>query len=336
MMFSDSLRPPPPFDLQAAAYKDWLHLNLLDHASGRIGVINVSLHGTPGDPRSRAVGTALVHVPGAGWIGNLEIRGMDEAAIGPASIGLEHVAVAIDTRSGTVLASVRDPENDLALHVTARMATAPIIVEQPLPLGHGWISWTAVPRLTVTGEWIICDVQSDLSTAGAYHDHNWGRWYWGDDLGWEWGCFLTPATVTPPKAVVFSLTTDRTHHQTGQPALSVIVGQKRQTFRGSALQIDYEGRLDMVERRVPGALAALHQDHAHVHLPRRITIRADDGRDCITLEFNGHSAAQLITGDPIMRGYNFIHEIAGEFRCAGWLGEVEVSGAGLGVFEYVC
>ncbi len=335
-MFSDSLRPPPPFDPQAAAYKDWLHLNVLDHASGRIGVINVSLHGAPDDPRSRAVGAALVHVPGAGWIGNLEIHGMNEAAIGPASVGLEHVALAVDAQSGIVLASVREPENALSLHATTRMAVAPIIVEQPLPLGHGWISWTAVPRLTVSGEWTIGGTQNTLDAASAYHDHNWGRWHWGDDLGWEWGCFLTPETATSPIASVFSLTTDRAHRQTGQPALSVNVGQTRRTFRGAAVQIDYEGRSDLIQRRIPGALAALHQDQAHIRLPRRIILHADDGRDCITLEFSGDSAAQLIAGDPIVRGYSFIHEIAGEFRCAGQFGGLEVSGVGLGVFEYVC
>ena len=343
MMFSDSLRPPAPFDPQAAAYKDWLHLNLLDHASGSVGLINVSLHGAPRDPRSRAVGTALVHVPGLGWVGNLEIRGLDEAHIGRASIGLEQVALAVDHPSDTLLASVRDPDNHLLVRVTAEMAAPPIIVEEQLPLGHGWISWYVAPRLTVTGEWTVGQGQGDLSASSAYHDHNWGRWHWGDDLGWEWGCFLTPWTpsdrtkaASPPVAVVFSITTDRSHHRTGQPSLTIVAGRRRRTFRGPAIGFDYEGTLDMIERRIPGALAALHQDHAHVRLPKRLTIQADDGLDCATLEFTGRSAAQLITGDPMVRGYSFIHEIAGQFTCAGRLGGLEVSGSGLGVFEYVC
>ena len=47
-----------------------------------------------------------------------------------------------------------------------------------------------------------------------------------------------------------------------------------------------------------------------MRLPKRLTIHASDGLDGVTLEFTGRSAAQLIMGDPIVRGYSFIHEIA--------------------------
>jgi len=92
----------------------------------------------------------------------------------------------------------------------------------------------------------------------------------------------------------------------------------------------------MVSRRLPGALAALHQDHARLQLPRRLLIRASDGIDHVTVEFTGREAAQLIAGDPIVRGYGFINEIAGEFICEGKLGDLEISGGGLGALEYVC
>jgi hypothetical protein len=36
-------------------------------------------------------------------------------------------------------------------------------------------------------------IRKMLDRAPGYHDHNWGRWHWGQDLGWEWGCFLPPA-----------------------------------------------------------------------------------------------------------------------------------------------
>ncbi len=346
MIFYDRLRPPPSFDPQAAAYKDWLHLNLFDHASGSVALVNLSLHGAPNDNRARGVGTALVHVPGAGWIGNLEICGLDQAAIGNCSIGLERTAIAVDYPLGNLTASVRDSENDLVARVTAQFAASPIIVEQQVPLGHGWISWYAMPWLDVRGEWTIGGARSSLSETSGYHDHNWGRWFWGDNLGWEWGCFhargvpshigrgnLDPAL---PLAIVFSVTTDRAHRAKGQPSMSVYAGKTRREFRSQAIKMDYRGRLDVIERRVPGALAALHQDQAHAHLPSQVALRADDGHDCMTLEFTAHSAAQLITGDPIAHGYSFIHEIAGSFTAEGRIGKRAISGAGLGVFEFVC
>src|SRR5262249_12606470 len=119
-------------------------------------------------------------------------------------------------------------------------------------------------------------------------------------------------------------------------SLTIDVGKRRRTFRSPAIRLDYGGTLDAIDRRVPGALAALHQDHAQVRLPKRVAIHADDGVDRMTLEFTGRSAAQLITGDPQVRGYSFIHEIAGEFICAGRIGDTDIATAGLGVFEYVC
>jgi hypothetical protein len=336
MIYFDHLRPPPPFDPSALAYKDWLHLNVLDHATGQIGIVNLSLHGAPGDPRSRAVGTALVHVPGGGWHGNLEVHSLDAANLGPASIGLERTALAVRYPSGRLLASVQDSENSLSMRLSATPAAAPIIVEERLPLGQGpgdWISWYAAPRLKVTGEWVIGEARSDLGAASAYHDHNWGRWHWGDDFGWEWGCFLTPA---PGAAFVFSRTTDRAHRKLGQPSLTVRADDKRRTFAGPAIEVSYSGELGTVSRRLPGALAALHQDLIHVRLPKHLRLAADDGFDQVSLAFTGQDAVQLIAGDPIARGYSFIHEIAGEFAYNGKLGGVEIAGKGLGVLEHVC
>src|SRR5258706_1266740 len=111
MVYLDVLRPPTLFDASAPAYKDWLHVNILDHATGSIALVNVSLHGAPRDQRSRAVGAAMVHVPGVGWLGNLEVGGLWDAAIDVSSIGLQHVGVLVDPLSGKVSASVRDGEN---------------------------------------------------------------------------------------------------------------------------------------------------------------------------------------------------------------------------------
>jgi hypothetical protein len=332
MIFLDNLRPPSLLDPSAAGYKDWLHLNVLDHASGSVGLINVSLHGAPDDPRSRALGAALVHVPHVGWFGNIEIRGINEAAIGRASIGLERVALAVRHDSGTVMASVRDHDNALTVRLTATATAPPVRSEEQFPLGKGWISWYAVPRLTLAGEWTIGSERVDLQTASAYHDHNWGRWHWGDDLGWEWGCFLTPA---PGATFILSRPSDRAHLRFGNTTLVVQAGGKRRTFSGTAVELNYSGVLQTIKRRVPGALAALHQDQAQLHLPKSLRIKADNGIDRVVVEFTAQAVAQLVAADPLVRGYGFIHEIAGEFTCSGMIGGAKIHGAGLGVLEHV-
>jgi len=333
MILLDSLRPPTLMDPSVGAYKDWLHLNVFDHAASSVGLINVSLHGAPDDKRSRAVGVALVCQPDVGWFGNLEIRGIEEAVIGRASIAMEHTALAVQANTGTVMASVQDPHSALAARVTATAAAPPINGDEKLSLGGGWISWYAVPRLTLVGDWTISGQHTNLKTASAYHDHNWGRWHWGDNLGWDWGCFLTPGSEGV--GFVLSRTCDRAHRIFGKHNLVVQVAKKRRTFAGSAVTLDYSGTLE-IARRIPGALAALHHDHAGIKLPNYLEINADDGMDRANVQFSAHSAVQLILADPQVRGYSFIHEMAGSFNCSGCIGGTEIYDSGLGILEMVC
>ena len=126
-MITDILRPPAPGDPTAEAYKDWLHLNIFDRASGLTAIVNVSLHGALDDPRARAAGTALFALPGSGWIGNVEQLALRDARCGLAGLGLEHVAIAIDVARHTLLASVRWPDERVVLRVEARASSPPTV-----------------------------------------------------------------------------------------------------------------------------------------------------------------------------------------------------------------
>ena len=325
----DTLRPPSRLDARAAAYKDWLHLNLFDHASGAIGLVNASLHGSPEDARSRACGTALLHVPGGDWIGNVEVLALADANVGRSSVGLEHVAVAVDGER--VLASARMPRDGLLLDATATAASSDLDVELRLPLGSGWISWLAVPVLAVDGSAVVDGRELDLSSATAYHDHNWGRWHWGDDLGWEWGCFASASG----RAFVLSRTTDRAHRRSSRPLLVAQERTRRAVFSGRAVELRFDGLLEAEPRRLPGPLAALHGDRAAPRLPDRLHVRANDGADHVELEFHARASAQLIAADPAEPGYGFVHELVGEFSAVSRLRGVEREETGLAVVEYV-
>ncbi len=332
MIIADGLRPPAAFDPSAPAYKDWLHLVVLDHRSGLAGLVNVSLHGAPADPRSRAVGTALVNVPGEGWFGNVETGALSRAVIGLTSIGLEQVAVAVDGPRGTVHASVRQPDEGLGLDLVADALVRPMAREQPQPLGSGWLAWYVVPRLRGRGRVSVAGRSFDLAQASIYYDHNWGRWHWGQDLGWEWGCFLAP---TPGPAFFLSRVSDRAHGG-GTRFLHVAYPDGRQrTFAGPAVEWTRSGRLETPLRRLPGVLAALHADIAAPHLDRALHVRADDGTDRVEIRFTAGAAAQIIAGDPVEPGYGFIHELVGEFEFAASICGREDAAAGLAVVEHV-
>jgi hypothetical protein len=132
-----------------------------------------------------------------------------------------------------------------------------------------------------------------------------------------------------------SRTTDRAHRRRGSLTLTADIGRTRRTFVAPHAHLEYEGELEPLARRLPGAMAALHQGRARVRLPRTARISADDDKCSLAIEYTGRSALQVITADPITNGYGFIHEIAGEFECRYKNGEGCFTGRGLAILEYV-
>jgi hypothetical protein len=328
----DGLRPPSELDPEAMLYKDWLHLNLFDPRTGLVGLVNVALHGAPGDPRARAVGTALMHLPGRGWVGNVETAGLDEVAVGEDGVGLSGVALAVDPQARAVIASVRLPDDGLRLDVTAGVEGPTYAAPWRLPLGSGWISWLAAPRLRPRGRVDAAGGLVNLTSAIGYHDHNWGRWRWGDDLGWEWGCFAGQAQ---DPVFVYTRTTDRNHRRASRPVLLVHDRTRNRKFAGRSVTVEYAGELTDPPRRVPGALAALHSDRARPRLPAEVELRADDGHDSVRVRFRALAAVQIVTAELEQPGYGFIHEIAGAFQVRGRIGGRELATEGLAMFEHV-
>ncbi len=329
---ADELRLPTIWDCSQEKYKDWLHLNLFDFQSGIIALINASLHGSPQDLRSRVIGTAVANVPGLGWVGNLEVLGFSQASITPLSIGLPRVALAFDQRNDSLSASVRDAAEEWAASFSALPESDAIDIEAPLPLGDGWISWRVVPRLQATGTCTVAGRHLNLEQTGVYHDHNWGRWFWGDDFGWEWGCF---SSQDAKASFVVARTTDRSHTKRNSLSLIIDLAGEQRMLSDASIDLELSGSIS-VSRRLPGAMAALYQDMAFPNLPGCVNLRANDGLDEFAVEFTARDALQLIASDPIApNGVTFIHEIAGEFSYSAILSDQRFIGTGLGVFEYV-
>jgi hypothetical protein len=328
----DELRIPSPLDPSAIAYKDWLHLNLFDHRSGTIGLINVSLHGSPADPRSRAVGTSLFHSAGGTWLGNVEIMAVSAASVSAAGVSLPEVALLLDPGRETLHASVEQPAKGLRARLSASLASQPAAMDLAQPFGSGWIDWYVAPRVRLTGSLSMDGRSHDLSQWSGYHDHNWGRWRWGDDIGWEWGVFVS---AEPAMTIIFCRVSNRLHDSFGPAQLMLVGEQRTRTFRGSAVSIRPQGLAKPPLRRLPGALAALHSDRREPELPDRLRIEAAAGLDWLRLEFETVSAAQLIEGETVQPGYSFIHELAGRFTVEGNIRGSAVECTGLGVFEHV-
>ena len=97
------------------------------------------------------------------------------------------------------------------------MSTPFVVNNQPLASGAR-LSWLFVPRLEAHGHVRIGDTRVGLRGAPAYHDHNWGRFRWGADFGWEWGSVL-PRDLSDPWTIVCMRMTDQRRRRATRQAL---------------------------------------------------------------------------------------------------------------------
>jgi hypothetical protein len=317
--------------VQSSIDKDWLHLNVFDHDREVIGLVNLSLHGPVHDARARVVGAALFHNSDGAWLGGLDVRDRSQAVVRSQSIALERIAIGLD-QSGAVHSSARFADWGVELSVIASPTGSRITTRKHVPFGTGWIAWDAQPRLSLRGEIRIGGHALDLTHATAYQDRNWGRWHWGDDIGWEWGVFH--ASCDGPSIFV-GRTTNRAHGRCDSTVVGWQSGKQRRTWRGDAVKMRWQDPRSQRIRRFPGAMAALHADRARPQLPTRLVICADDGIDSLELAFAGSDAAQVIAADPVRRGYGFLHEIAGTFAVESHIARRRMHHSGLAVVEYV-
>lgn len=330
-MTLDTLRPPSPADPSARAYKDWLHLNVFLPEEEAVAIVNVSMHGPPHDARARAVGVALLGQSGGDWSGGIEIAGQDEVTVDPQGVFMQTVSLAA-TRDGRALkAAVRRAGDGLEADVTAVPVLRPVAFDLTAPFGSGWIGWRAVPLLRLSGRLRLDGRDVSLESAYGYHDHNWGRWLWGDDAAWEWGAFV----LSGPIAVIVARSCDRAHERLGPPQVFLVHGGKVHLFAPARVEMVLGSRHPGLERRLPGALAAIHPDRRTPDLPARIEVRAEGPSGAFELVFEAGSAAQLILAEPTAPGTGFINEIAGTCRLTGRLDGTTVREAGIGIFEYV-
>ncbi|MGC3939674.1 hypothetical protein ACOTTU_17860 [Roseobacter sp. EG26] len=327
----DALRPPVTSDPTAEAYKDWFHLNIFVPESGHVVLINLSLHGPPWDRRTRVVGTALACDVQGVWTGGIEITSMSDSSVSLQSVFLKSISLAV-SRDGTALHTrVQRPDDGFEAEIVAQPSLPAGALDLTAKFGSGWIGWSAVPVMSVSGHLRIDGQDLSLEGARAYHDHNWGRWFWGEDVAWEWGAFALDQDIT----VVVARGTDKQHFVKQPPHVFLVYGKRVIGFAPDQIDISLEMEPIVASRRLPGALAAIHPDRRLSDLPRQLVLRGDNPNARFELVFETDGAAQLLLAEPMRPGMGFINEIAGRCKLSCVIGQKSISATGLGIFEYV-
>lgn len=332
----EALRAPALPSAAVHDLKDWYHVVLLHVATGWRVIANVNLAGSADD--AVLEWTLVVHAPGRpprlhGTSRSQPWRpGMVQAR--PLAIVGQDASYRFD--GGQIALCMEPHDAELRLRLAARPAAAPLLVTEAAPFGSGYIGWGILPKLRAEGEVAACGESRQIDDSWfCYHDHNFGRFRWGEDFGWEWLVAHVVSASGEPVTVVVDWRTDRDHAAGGLPYVFVVLGgQLRKVFLGPAMRLRWHWHEEVsLPARLPGAMATLLADRPS-RRPQSIVLDAADERDRIQLSVDVEAYLEIIAPDSRSPAFTRIGESSGPATVELSLAESRLSGRGLAYAEY--
>lgn len=331
---SDFMRTPTIGVANPDGFKEWHHFVI--HADDCRLLINFSLNTqvAPGG-RIRLVPRVIVIAHDDEWHG--AIARFDEAEVaisadlGDLSIGHNGMHIG---RNGYEI-KIDLPPHGIKGEVWFVSVSKPFVVNNQ-PVGSGRMSWLFVPRLHASGWLRIGGREHRFDDDIAYHDHNWGRFWWGDDFGWEWATVL-PRDAAQPWSLVFLRMTDRRRHRYLSQALYVWHHDKPAAiFRHASVTVRSSGVLDRpADCTLPPPMRLL-LDGDVPGVPECVAVTANRAGDTVHVEFRPQSYSRLaqpsemsLTGSTVLCESNGTAEVTGQIN-----GKV-FDFIGTGVFEFL-
>ncbi len=334
----DAFSAPRADVLDEQRYSEWHHFTWHDGATGIAGMVNLAVSGDVRRADRGRIGVSLLACdPSTGWHGGMNLYGLDEAAFSPGSLDVRIAQNAVRRSGDGYAVTVATKDGAVRLDATWTPSTAPIRIDN---MG-GIINAFVVPRLAVSGTVTIGGRAIALRGAHGYHDHNWGAWEWGRELGWDWGYLAEPPGGAEPYAFVFGQVTDGTR-AAAKTELVLLVWRGAalsHVFLDESLDLAASGRLRGTSiPRYPGLMTIFEPGEASV--PSEVELRASEGADRLAIRLHVREAAQFLIPRLSGTGHTTIAELTGEYEVDGVLdgarvafrtgGFAEVAGAGAG------
>lgn len=305
-------------------YKEWHHFVVFGGEWTLLFNLNLDGHGA---------GRVIVVLDRAGWHGAVtscrapQLRpGRLDADFGPAGMRWRGDRFEIWQRG-----------KGACFEIELLPASIPSISHN-IRLGAGaQVSWCLVPRLVASG-WLEHDgVRLSFADRVAYHDHNWGRFAWGGDFSWEWGCAV-PDDPELPWTLIFARMNDRRRHRTTATSMFLLEhGRHLRYFRNAEASIATDGVADSRPAgRVPAAAALLLPDEDR-EMPRWLRLAAARGEDALHGEVEVVRHGQiLVPSETNPRGIVRLNEATTRVRVHGHCAGRVVEWRGAGLVEVTC
>jgi hypothetical protein len=334
----DRAHLPQPGSSKCQDFKEWYHFNILDPTQDLDIIFNFSLAGDVSRAgAAKADVIALCHLARGGWFGSID--SYDAVAVKVAS---DRLLIELGPNSVTFADNAyrivwRLQDGSFALDVRLSPRVEPLLIWKDTSVGSGSLNWLIVPDLEASGVLTIAGTTKSFHRIGAYHDHNWGYWKWGEDFGWDWG-FATeprPAPEAPALTFVFGRTASLNGDTVYEQTLAVWNhAELAKFFTRGQIRARREGYHRGDIPRLPGAARLINQGRV-LNVPARYRVSARDDPDWLDIEYDVGTALQIAVPKDFGFGLVDLNETFGTVRIRGEIAGRPVAFMARACFEFM-
>ncbi|HSI69908.1 MAG TPA: hypothetical protein VK941_06735 [Gillisia sp.] len=320
-------------------WKDWYHYILLDPQSGNKILVNVSLSNKPGGGEIQVSVIIQLRRTRSEYDTYAEVRSVpwENGMVKRSPLLIKTSNTLLEIKNGISRIMFAGKNSDIELEFSAKANSVPFLIEEQTRFGSGFIGWGFIPNMVVNGSFKVCRTVYKLTPSWhCYHDRNFGRFRWGEDIGWEW--FV--ATLKDDKGTgwqaVFDVRSNKDHTHRGFQYIFLFRDNKlKKVFVGNTLQLTWNrSPQTRTPLRMPGNMATVMAGRVAAQIDS-IILTARDDRDHIKITLQTEKAFELIVPDHKIRQYTVMEEISGKAILETHLGGKNVKSKGQFYAEFV-
>ncbi|HOW14049.1 hypothetical protein [Methanosarcina sp.] len=350
LLVSDAFHPPAEGD-PGNLYNEWHYFNMIDEEQNLSAICTFKLNG---DTNSSAVLLGY-------YVNDTSFSFYEEHPLTPEFVNYSSQSPDIRIANNTVTLT----DEGYRVHIESgngvdvfdalfkpKAEPAPVFNSSNFSVPGMGINWlVASPKMEVSGNLSAAGQIYSLNNARAYHDHNWGYWSWGEDLGWDWGQVSQAGNYSNETTGGYSLSfgniTNANHSQSISSVLNVweggnIIGN----FSGEEIQIEHSNLSSIDIEITPAEMSPEYiLPQGSFSFPQNTLLNASSGSDTLKIEFTTQRSVPLTVMIPdgsesgnesgAVIKYRIIWEMIGTYQIYGVIDGKPISYTSDGFMEYV-
>ncbi len=317
-------------------HKEWQHFVITAPAFDLLVNFSVCDEVRPGAPTGSELARIVLLVREHTWDGDVETFASDTVRVDAGRIVAAFGHNLLEFADGRFQISVCLEDRPITLALDLTPLTLPAVVPTVAMLDGPPLHWVVVPRLAANGRLTVGNRAYRLDDAPAYHDHNWGHFYWGNDVSWEWG-FVLPEDDAVPWCLTFVRLTNRS--RTSTLMQNILLWRWEQLvaiFRDRDLQVYADPAYLQLTRvfKVPRVMALVAPE-VPTDVPRSLHVRADSDGNWVECASTSVDVAQVLIPGERKLGVTIFNEVAARWTVRGCFAGEAMAFEGRSIMEFI-